>query len=93
MKRVLQFISLFILLLIFPIFVEAKVLESELSSVNRMIKYFEVGKVSIVNIGYTRYSNIHYTGKAGVSSSGMVYNKYIRDVEVEVSLNIYNDNN
>lgn len=91
MKRVLQFISLFILLLIFPIFIEVKALESELSSVNRMIKYFEVGKVSIVNIGYTRYSNIHYTGKAGVSSSGMVYNKYIRDVEVEVSLNIYND--
>lgn len=90
MKRVLQFISLFILLLIIPVYVEAKELESELSSVNGVMKYFEIGKVSIVNVGYTRYSNIHYTGKAGVSLSGIAHNKYTRDVELEVSLNIYN---
>lgn len=84
-----------VILLIFiclPILVFAKPVESELSSINGIIKKFNVGRISIENVGYTRYSNLLSSGVSGVTIKGALYNSYARDVKLEITLKVYNKN-
>lgn len=90
MKHVLQFITVFIILFVMPVVVFAERVESNLASTTDIIREFEVGRVNITNVGYTRYSNILSTGRAGVLFDGTVTNNYVRDIELEITLNVYN---
>ncbi|MGN1371772.1 MAG: DUF2207 family protein [Candidatus Coprovivens sp.] len=92
MKRVLQFIILLLLSFVMPAMVLAERIESDLSSTIDIIKKFEIGEVIVTNVGYTRYSNILSTGRAGVLFNGNITNNYVRDVDLELTLNVYNKN-
>ena len=90
MKKVLQFITVFTILFVMPVVVFAERIESDLSSTTDIIRKFEIGRVTITNVGYTRYSNVLSTGRAGVLFNGTVTNNYVRDIELEITLNVYN---
>ena len=92
MKRVLQFIILLLLSFVMPTMVLAERIESDLSSTIDIIKKFEIGEVIVTNVGYTRYSNVLSTGRAGVLFNGNITNNYVRDVDLELTLNVYNKN-
>lgn len=92
MKKVLQFITLLICIFVIPLVVNAEPVESELTKKTEGISQFEVGKLQITNVSYTSYSNMYSTGKAGVTVSGIVKNEYVRNVEVEVTLTLYDKN-
>lgn len=90
MKKVLQFITMFTILFVMPVVVFAERIESDLSSTTDIIRKFEIGRVTITNVGYTRYSNVLSTGRAGALFNGTVTNNYVRDIELEITLNVYN---
>ena len=92
MKKVLQFITLLICIFVIPLVVNAEPVESELTKKTEGISQFEVGKLQITNVSYTSYSNMYSTGKVGVTVSGIVKNEYVRNVEVEVTLTLYDKN-
>ena len=92
MKKVLQFITLLICIFVIPLVVNAEPVESELTKKAEGISQFEVGKLQITNVSYTSYSNMYSTGKAGITVSGIVKNEYVRNVEVEVTLTLYDKN-
>ncbi len=92
MKRVLRYFILLIIIMIFPLSVSAEVIESDMTSVNSKIDSFEVGRISVINVGCTRYINMNNTGKKGFTITGSVVNGYTRDVELELSLNIFDNN-
>lgn len=92
MKKVLQFITLLICIFVIPLVVNAEPVESELTKKTEGIGQFEVGKLQITNVSYTSYSNMYSTGKAGVTVSGIVKNEYVRNVEAEVTLTLYDKN-
>lgn len=75
-----------------PLVVNAEPVESELTKKTEGIGQFEVGKLQITNVSYTSYSNMYSTGKAGVTVSGIVKNEYVRNVEAEVTLTLYDKN-
>lgn len=91
MKKVLQFIYLFIILLIAPIVVSAEKRESDIVRAKQeIIKKFDVGSISVTSVGYTQYFNMLSTGRPGIKVEGNVKNNYVRDIELELTLNIYN---
>ncbi len=90
MKKMLQFILLFLFISVIPMMVYADKVESDLVSTIDVVKKFEIGKVAVTNVGYTRYSDILSTGRAGVLINGNVVNEYVRDMELELTLNVYN---
>lgn len=92
MKKVLQFITLLICIFVIPLVVNAEPVESEFTKKTEGIGQFEVGKLQITNVSYTSYSNMYSTGKAGVTVSGIVKNEYVRNVEAEVTLTLYDKN-
>lgn len=92
MKKVLQFITLFICIFMMPIVVSAEPVESKLSSTNDVITKFELGDVLVTNVGYTSYSNMLSTGKAGINITGIVNNDYVRDVDLELTVTLYDKN-
>lgn len=86
----LKKIFILLVLLLFPMMIQAKAVESEVSSTSGIIKEFPIGRVSIENVGYTRYSNLMSSGIAGVTIKGAVYNSYSRDAQLHVLLKLYN---
>lgn len=92
MKRVLQYLTLFIFIFLMPIFVFAEIKESEIVSKKELIRKIDAGSVIITNVGYTEYFNVLSTGRAGVIIQGTVNNNYVRDVDIEVTLKIYDKN-
>lgn len=88
-KRMLQFMIILIIMII-PFLVNAEEIESKVSSVNGIVDILQVGKVTVTNIGYTRYKSLLASGKPGVSFNGIIANDYTRDVDFEVTLNVYN---
>lgn len=89
MKRMLQFVIILIIMVI-PFLVSAEEIESRVSSINGIVDILQVGKVTVTNIGYTRYKSLLASGKPGVSFNGIIANDYTRDVDFEVILNVYN---
>lgn len=83
--------AILFLIILCPIFVFADAKESDLTSVSGIIKEFNVGRVSIENVGYTRYSNLLSSGSPGIIIKGIVYNNYTRDVQLKVVLKFYDD--
>lgn len=92
MKKVLQFITLIICIFTIPLIVKAQEVESKLATKSEVIDKFELGKLQITNVSYTSYSNMFSTGKAGVNITGIVNNNYVRDVEIELTLSLYDKN-
>lgn len=88
MKHLKKIFFLFIFFF-FPFLVQAESVESEISSTSGIIKEFPVGRVSIENVGYTRYSNLMSSGTAGITIKGAVYNSYVRDVQLHIILKLY----
>ena len=84
-----KFLFLMMVIMLLPVFVMAKRVESDLSDTNSVIEKFELDKVEITNVGYTRFSNFRSTGRPAVVISGKVYNGYNKEVEVAMELNIY----
>ena len=84
-----KFLFLMMVIMLLPVFVMAKRVESDMSDTNSVIEKFELDKVEITNVGYTRFSNFRSTGRPAVVISGKVYNGYNKEVEVAMELNIY----
>lgn len=78
-----------LIIVLFPLFVLAKPVESTLAETRGIIKKFDVDRVSIENVGYTRYSNLLNSGSSGVIIKGAVYNHYVRDVQLKITLTLY----
>lgn len=92
MKKYFKNMIIFILvLLLIPAFVMAEKIESDISSTSGIIKEFDLDRVQISNVGYTRYANLENKGP-GVEIRGTVYNDFVQDVDVDLELIIYDKN-
>ena len=89
MKRCLNKIFyLLLVLLLIPAFVMAEKIESDIASTSGIIKIFDLERVQISNVGYTRYENLNKKGP-GCEIRGTVYNDFVKDVDVQIDLTIY----
>lgn len=93
MKKVLKKMFILLFIAFIPFCVNAKKYESDLTSINSIIKevYFE--KVHLLNFGATKYFNYNSTGKPGLSFSGSLFNEYSFDVDITLKLILYDKNN
>jgi len=84
-----KFLFLMMVIMLLPVFVMAKKVESDINDIRTVIKEFELDKISITNIGYSRFSDFRSTGRPAIVVFGKVYNDYTKDVEVSMELHLY----
>lgn len=89
MKKVLQFLICFVVILVIPVMVFAEEFESEIFPISNLLEKYDFGDSYIMNFGVTKYSNMHSTGSPGLSFVGSYINDYPEDIEVYITINIY----
>jgi len=87
-----KFLLLMLVIMLLPVFVMAKRVESDVTDIGSILKIFELDKIKITNVGYTRYSNFRSTARPAVVVGGKVFNGYTKAVEVSMELHLYDKN-
>lgn len=90
MKNLL--IKIFIMIFFFcvPICVYADLVESNITPINANVEEMNVNKITIKSLSYTRFMDLNGSGAPGDEVRGLIINGYVRDIELDVSLNLYN---
>ena len=91
-KYVKKIWFLLLVILILPVFVMAENVESEITSIQEMIKEFNIEKIFIKNFGCTRFANYRSSGKEALAFSARIKNDYIKDIDVAFELHLFDAN-
>lgn len=85
-------IKIFVMVFFFcvPMFVSADLVESNITPINAGIEEMNLNKITFKSMSYTRFLDLNGSGYPGDEVRGLIVNGYVRDIELDVSLNLYN---
>jgi len=86
-----KYYQIFLLILFFIIPLVVNAYDTGKIESGRGIEDFSVEKIDVKSLRVTKYINLNGTGKAGYYFEGIVKNNYLRNVELEIVLQLYDE--
>ena len=90
MKKLLIKVFIMVIFFCIPVFVYADLVETNITPINANIEEMNLNKITFKGFSYTRFLDLNNSGAPGDEVRGLIINDYVRDVELDVSLNVYN---